>query len=189
MTATLADEMALWARLDTPGYDACRLARSAGGWALNGTAVFARQSVPTCLNYVVICDDRWRTIEGNVSGWSGARVINALFTRHSGASWTLNGERSDLVDDCVDLDFGFTPATNVLQIRRLALNVGERVDLTVAWWDVGEQLQKLPQSYERLTRDTYRYTAPTVGYEAVLEVNAHGFVRRYPRLWEEVNPR
>jgi hypothetical protein len=178
---------ALWTRLDTPGHDACRLARSAAGWMLAGTAVFAAQSAPACLHYSVVCDERWHTVEGEVSGWSGSNPISARFTKTHNGSWLMDGQRCDFLADCIDLDFGFTPATNLLQLRRLALDIGERADVDVAWFDVGEGLQRLPQTYERLSRDTYRYRAPSVGYEAELELNALGFVRKYPGLWEEVS--
>jgi uncharacterized protein len=42
----------------------------------------------------------------------------------------------------------------------------------------------LPQRYERRTSSTHWYEAPTVGYEALLELTPAGFIRRYPGLWE-----
>jgi hypothetical protein len=177
---------AFWKRLDESGHDACRVTRTGDGWQLAGTAVFAFQSLPSCVNYSVVCDERWQTIEGSVTGWSGADEITERFTRTASGSWTMNDRPCDLPDDCADLDFGFTPATNLLQIKRLALRVGERADVPVAWFDIGAGLQRLPQTYERLSADRYRYEAPSVGYAAELEVGTFGFVRTYPGLWQQI---
>ena len=180
------NETALWTRLGAPGHDACQLVRTGDGGLLSGSAVFAHESLPTCLHYSVLCDSGWRTIEGRVSGWSGPHAVTARITRAANGLWTMNGHSNDSLTDCRDLDFGFTPATNVLQLRRLALQIGERADVPVAWFDLRGELQRLPQTYERLSTNKYRYEAPTVGYKGELEVNAHGFVRSYPGLWQEV---
>jgi hypothetical protein len=94
------------------------------------------------------------------------------------------------VGHCLDLDFGFTPSTNLLQLRRLALAVGQGVDAPAAWLDVSTgALTVLLQRYERRSDTTYWYEAPGFSYAALLEVDPVGFVRRYPGLWEaEVIP-
>jgi hypothetical protein len=180
----------LWRRLDAPGHDVCRLTRHGAGWELSGTAVFAMQSVPTRVDYRVVVDAEWRTLHGSVSGWSGSTPIAAHFARTDGASWSMNGRLTDALADCVDLDFGFTPATNLLQLARLRLPIGERAEVPVAWFDLGsDELRRLPQTYRRLSDSKYAYEAPTVGYAAELEINASGFIRKYPGLWEEVESR
>ncbi len=86
---------------------------------------------------------------------------------------------------CLDLDLGFTPATNALQIRRVALAEGQAADVPVAWLDVSAgTLELLQQRYERRAGATYWYEAPRFSYAALLEVTAAGFVRLYPGLWE-----
>jgi hypothetical protein len=89
------------------------------------------------------------------------------------------------LDGCVDLDLGFTPATNLFQLRRVALQVGQAADVPVAWLDgfVGT-LDTLYQRYERRTAEAYWYEAPRFTYFALLQVNAFGFVEKYPNLWE-----
>jgi hypothetical protein len=183
----MSDLTALWTRLDTAGDDACRLNRDGTEWHLSGSAVFASDGLPTSLQYHLTCDSHWRTTDGAVSGWSGSRLIAARFSRTSGGTWTMNGHMIDSLAECVDLDFGFTPATNVVQLRRLSLAIGERVTVSVAWFDFETAaLQRLPQSYQRLSDDRYAYEAPSVGYAAELEVGSSGIVKRYPRLWEQV---
>jgi len=108
----------LWRRLDAPGHDACRLTRVAAGWRLEGSAVSLESGVPARLDYRVTCDRGWRSQRGQVRGWFGERAVVLTVVRDAGG-WTVNGERAAGLEDCVDLDFGFTPATNLLPIRRL----------------------------------------------------------------------
>ena len=46
------------------------------------------------------------------------------------------------------------------------------------------KLDVLLQRYERRSAFTYWYEAPRFKYAALLEVDAVGFARRYPGLWE-----
>jgi hypothetical protein len=176
---------ALWRRLDAPGHDACRLVRRPDGWTIEGTAVFRERSAATRVDYRVDCDGAWRTLRGDVRGWHGADPVHLEVERSASGAWTLGGRPQPRVEGLVDLDFGFTPATNLQQLRRVALAVGESADVTVAWLDVGSgELSELRQRYERRSETTYWYESPGAGYRALLELDAAGFVRRYPRLWE-----
>lgn len=173
----------LWRRLDVPGHDSCRLARSRAGWRLRGTAVFRHEAGPAHLRYDVRADREWRTREGRVDGWVGDLAVR-IRVRRLAAGWELNGVLSDACRECVDLDLGFTPATNVLQLRRLALAVGDAAEVRVAWLDVPSGgLEVLAQRYARRSPTAYWYEAPRFRYAAELEVTAAGVPRRYPGLW------
>ena len=184
MTSPVA---ALWRRLDAPGHDACRLEPTDDGWRLRGTAVFRHDGRPARLDYVVTCDGAWRTRAGTVDGWIGARAVALDVHRARDGTWRLNGVPVPGLDDCVDVDFGFTPATNALQLRRVALAPGAAAEVPVAWLDAADgTLTRLAQRYERQGDDdgtAYAYAAPRFAYRAVLEVDASGFVRHYPGLW------
>ena len=174
----------LWRRLDTPGHDACQLRSSTVGWQLDGTAVFRHDESPARLDYSLTCDRSWLTQQGHVSGWIGSRVIDLRVARDAGV-WTLNGEVIEGLGECLDLDLAFTPATNLVQLRRMALAEGDAADAPVAWLDASTgTLELLRQRYERRSETTYWYEAPRFGYAALLEVTPTGFVRRYPGLWE-----
>jgi hypothetical protein len=175
----------LWRRLDTPGHDACRLEGSDAGWELDGTAIFRHAGAPARLTYHVACDLAWRTQQGQVHGWLGMQSVEFTIMRTAGGVWTLNGQVVPGLESCIDLDLSFTPATNLLQIRRLALAEGQAAHAPAAWLDVpAGTLELLPQRYERRAEVTYWYEAPSVNYAALLEVTPTGFIRRYPGLWE-----
>jgi hypothetical protein len=177
---------ALWRRLDTPGFDACRLTSLDDGWRLHGNAVFKSEHGPTAVTYELECDREWLTRRGSVLGWSGAQSIDLQIVRWPPGEWMLNGNVVPL-HGCVDLDFGFTPATNLAQLRRVALDIGQSADVPVAWIDIGSNtLERVEQRYARRSGREYWYESPRYSYFAMLEINASGFVDRYPELWEAV---
>jgi uncharacterized protein len=175
-----------WRRLDMPGHDACRLDEATRDWRVDGTAVFRDQAGPAVLAYHVEGDAGWRTREARVRGWIGERSIDTAISR-MGKSWNLDGVVVSGLERCIDLDLGFTPATNLIPIRRLALEVGHAADVPAAWLDVATGVLKLlEQRYERRGETVYWYEAPAFGYTAELDVAPTGFVRRYPGLWESI---
>jgi hypothetical protein len=181
----MTDAHILWRRLDVAGHDACRLAPHDGGWRLEGTAAYLEEDQPACLSYRLDCDARWHTREGAVHGWIGERAIAWRIVRSADGTWTLNERPLEGLGGCVDLDLGLTPATNVSQLRRLALEVGQAADAPVAWLDVASgTLEVLHQRYERRAERTYWYEAPRFAYAALLEVHPSGFIEKYPTLWE-----
>lgn len=180
-----AATFALWRRLDVPGHDGCELAHEGEGWRLQGTAVFREGGALARLDYAVICGADWATRYGRVTGRLGERAVDLTIRRADAGEWTLDGVAIAGLEGCLDLDLGFTPATNALQLRRVALAKGETRDVPVAWLDVAAgTLSHLHQRYERRSESSYWYEAPRFEYTASLEVAANGFVRAYPGLWE-----
>lgn len=183
-------ESILWRRLDAPGHDACRVTRADAGWRLDGVAAFSHEGVSAGLAYTVQCDADWRTRQGDVRGWIGQQALEFQIVQSSSGAWTLNGQPAPHVGGCIDLDFGFTPATNLIQLRRVNLDVGQAAAVPVAWLDVGSgTLDRLQQRYERRTHEAYWYEAPRFGYADLLQVGANGFVEQYPTLWAAENTR
>jgi uncharacterized protein len=175
----------LWRRLETPGHDACRLERAEAAWSIEGTAVFRENDDAACLAYRVLCDDAWHTQRGEVQGWVGPHRVEFRIERTRAGVWTVNDTAVRGLEPYVDLDLAFTPATNLPQLRRVALAEGRAADVPVAWLDVATGvLSVLPQRYERRSNDTYWYEAPSVDYRGLLQVGPNGFITSYPRLWE-----
>ena len=175
----------LWRRLDTPGHDACRLEPRARGWSIEGAAVFRLDGTPAALTYRLACDPEWRTEHGRFRGWIGARAVDFRIERIARGEWRLDDVVVPGLESCVDLDLGFTPATNLTQLRRIGLAEGGAADVPVAWLDVSSgSLSELRQRYERRSATDYWYEAEAFDYRALLEVDPAGFVLRYPGLWE-----
>jgi hypothetical protein len=107
-----------------------------GDWRREGAAVFQHEGEAACLAYEVGGDAEWRTQKSVVPAWVGARPLDFRIARTPGGTWTFNGRTAHRLHGCVDLDFGFTPATNLFQLRRVALPVGQAAAVRVAWIDL-----------------------------------------------------
>jgi hypothetical protein len=176
----------LWRRLDRPGHESARLSESAAGIVLEGTAVFGESGQPCRLDYRVVCDRGWRTQSALVIGWLDRTRIDLDIAVDEARHWTLNRRRCPRVHGCEDLDLSFSPATNLLAIRRVGLVPGARAAVRAAWLRFPEpSLEPLDQTYERIADWQYRYESDGGVFTAVLDTNAAGFVTRYEGLWEE----
>jgi hypothetical protein len=178
----------LWRRLDVPGHDAASLRQAETGAELRGMAVFHDEGGPTALHYNVRCDNEWRTTEATVDGWCGARTVELRVRRTQAGSWTLNGVPCPAVAGCIDLDLSFTPATNLLPLRRLDLAVDQAAEVRSAWleWPAAV-LTPLIQHYARRSVAEYDYEADLPGtakFVGVLRVEPRGWVLDYAELWQ-----
>jgi hypothetical protein len=168
-----------------PGHEAARLDSDNGLWRLSGTAVFAYQRQSCRLDYGILCDASWRTSSARVAGWVGSDPIAIEIAADPDGRWRCNGADAARVSGCVDLDLNFSPATNLLPIRRLALAVGQEAVVRAAWLRFPSfQLEPLEQLYRRTADRTYRYESGGGRFTADLEVDAAGFVLRYAGVWE-----
>ena len=174
----------LWRRLDQPGHDSAWLIEGAAGSIIEGAAVFSHCGQPCRLDYRVVCDAGWRTRAARVRGWLGTTPVDVDVVVNGPREWMLNGRPCAEVFGCDDVDLSFSPATNVLPIRRLRPATGARLEVRAAWPLFPElELQPLDQTYERLGESQYRYTSHGGDFTAILETNAAGFVTYYPGLW------
>lgn len=186
-----ADSRIRWRRLDVPGREDARLERTAAGWRLSGAVAVLEDGVEARLRYAVECDALWRTRTARVAGEANGAPVRFVLAADGAGGWRSEGAaRADLAG-ALDVDLGFTPATNTLPIRRLALGVGGSAAVRTAWIRSPElRLEPLEQTYEREAERTYRYRARIDGetFEARLEVDAFGRVVRYEGLWEALLP-
>lgn len=180
----MSESTILWRRLDLPGHDAARVGRVPGGWRLEGLAAFASDAGPCALAYEVRLSARWRTRSARITGWAGTRAVRFRVAADAHGGWNLDGVPQPALDGCIDLDLAFTPATNLIPVRRLGLAVGESGSARAAWLRFPElALEPIDQSYERLTTGTYRYTTASGVFVRRLTVRADGFVVDYPGAW------
>lgn len=176
----------LWSRLDQEGMDACRIRLSTLGWVIEGTAVFGDDETAIAnLSYCLLCESDWGTREAEVHGWIGGHDWRLQLSRRPDGIWMANDRPVDLTGGLLDVDLGFTPASNTNAIRRLDLGIGEKAETTAVWLDTADWTVKpLTQTYERLSPMVYAYASPQHGYGAELRVDAFGIVLDYPGLWK-----
>jgi len=181
----VTNQSILWRRLDQPGHESCRLFFQETSWHLTGTAVFAHNEQPCRLGYLVVCDSKWQTVSARVAGWVGDETVEIELSVDPAHRWRINGMECPGVADCVDLDLNFSPSTNLLPIRRLALAIGQEAEVKAAWLRFPSfVLEPLEQVYRRIDVATYRYESAGGRFVTELQVNAAGFVTHYPRIWQ-----
>ena len=176
----------LWRGIDRAGHDYCSVFDERDRWLLSGVAVFVYEHQPCRLEYVVECDSAWTTLLAKVSGWVGEKRIDVEITTAPDHRWFLNGAEQPSVSGCIDVDLNFTPATNLLPVRRLNLPVGQEAHVSAAWLRFPDfELERLDQTYRRVTENTYRYESGGGEFVTELTVNHFGLVTRYPGFWEQ----
>lgn len=175
-----------WRALDRDGEDKCRLARLEHGWMLVGHARFRDATGWAALDYVIRTDADWRTTSADATGDHGGGAVAVKLIRGDDV-WTVNGTARPDLAGAEDVDFSFTPASNLMPLNRLP-EVG-RLETTAAWLRFpGPQITPLTQTYTRERGGLVRYAAHETGFETHLAVNAYGFVTSYPGLWEVAEP-
>ncbi|MBV8203135.1 MAG: putative glycolipid-binding domain-containing protein [Acidobacteria bacterium] len=177
----------IWRRLDVAGIEYFRLWESAAGPRLTGTVIFTHAGAPWRLKYAVACAPDWTSRGVHVALTRGAATRHVKLTSGDGQRWRLGAHEVPEVGGCQDVDLAFTPATNILPLRRLGLRVGESREMTAAWLRFPElTVEPLPQRYTRLDDRRVLYESRGGAFTAELEVDELGLVVSYPPLWERV---
>jgi uncharacterized protein len=172
----------VWQPLQWTGLEYCTLSEAANANALSGTVLLIEDGFPWRINYSVECTRDWLTSRALVHAESRDGHHHFDLRRNDAGGWVLNGTPVPDVDGCTDVDLAFTPATNTLPIRRLALAVGGRAGVEAAWLRWPEMtFETLEQSYERVDEERFRYRAGS--FEAILDVDDAGLMRTYEGLW------
>src|SRR5215470_9396232 len=165
----------VWKNLLLNGTDYCALWHTTEGWLLKGTVVgILEHSRPVLATYEVHCDEKWHTHRVQVERTIGSDVKTVSLIVESRGVWRSSGEELPDLHGCEDVDLALTPATNTLPIRRLSMPVGGTESVVAAWVKLPDlAVQRLPQRYTRLTKDTYRYESNT-GFSAKVAVDDLG---------------
>jgi uncharacterized protein len=177
----------VWQRTDRPGSEYFEVRATDDGWLLEGVVIVVELERPCVVRYSVVCDTSWRTRWVSVtSDLAGTFRKLELRANGEGRWWSGDKELAE-IRGCIDVDLGFTPATNTLPIRRLNLTTRQSGEATAAWVTLPElQIQPFPQRYERLGERQYRYSSRGGSFTADLDVDELGLVVRYPPAWERV---
>ncbi len=166
----------LWVKQDGPGNDACRFADAEGGYLIDGS------STDTDLNML-----RYR-IRARGDGTTRRVRIGSksrIFVRRApDDTWTLNGISAPTVTGAKDIDFGFSPSTFTLPIRRLKLDVGNEVEILVARLDLeNTRLNPIHLVIRHTAKNEYEWLETETGTTSHLSVDAQGIVQAHKGHW------
>jgi len=171
----------VWSALRWPGLEHVSISVRDGELSATGRGIAVLDGVPTHVAYALSTDragaTRWVDITASGPFPTRTRTLHADGQGH----WRDDAGSLPDLDGCLDVDISFTPCTNTLPIRRLALAAGEARDIDVAYLSVPRlTVSRARQRYRRLDRG-YRYES--AGFAADLTVDDTGVVLDYPNLW------
>jgi hypothetical protein len=153
-----------------------------GGCDARGEVAATLEGSRLTASYLVETDAAWRTrrVQVEVAGGGSLEIVS-----DGRGHWRrADGGGLPALDGCLDPDISMTPFTNTLAIRRLGLNVGEAVEIKVAYILVPElSLRAAPQRYTRLADRLWRFDGLDIDFTADLTVDESGFVVEYPGLF------
>jgi len=166
----------IWVRQDAPGTDACRFADAEGGYLIDGSSTDATGHF---LPYRIRARGDGTTRRARIGATS-----RIFLRRAPDDTWMLNGAPAPAVTGAKDIDFGFTPATFTLPIRRLKLGVGDEAEIMVARLDLEKQrLTPLHLVFRRTANTEYECLNGETGKTSHLSVDAQGIVQTHTGHW------
>lgn len=170
-----------WTSAALASAEDCVIHEQAAGVALSSSTTLPLDDGLGRIDYELKADARWRVLGATItiSGRSDRRIS----IERSGDGWTVDGALRPDLAACVDLDLGWTPATNILPLRRARLEVGTTLTTTAVWVRFPTfEVVPATQTYHRLDATAVRYRSAT--FAADLEVDTDGIVLRYgDDLW------
>ncbi len=165
----------MWMAEPPPGNDACRFALNSRSLLIEGSS---RKGTDMATRYRVRATLQGETRRCRIE----RRDRRILIEREADGHWSMDGVAVPGVEGALDVDLGFSPATNTLPIRRLGLAVGEEARIMAAWLDPSDwTLKPMAQTYRRTGELGWHFSSP--GVEVDLTVDGFGAVTRYPGHW------
>ncbi|MGD2059685.1 MAG: putative glycolipid-binding domain-containing protein [Acidimicrobiia bacterium] len=158
------------------------------GHLLSGTVVLPRRGFPATIRYEIAVDAEWETV-GAAVHYSGSDEERRIDVEVGNRVWWIDGKEQTDLTGCIDIDLGWTPATNTLAIRRAKLAVGARAEIQAAWLRFPElEFRRAEQTYSRQGESAWTYEAGE--FKAELTTGPLGIVVEYgPDVWATVASR
>lgn len=175
----------MWQPQTGAGAERAVIEATTDGFRIAGTALIVSNGAAHEIRYSVLTDRTWhtRTVGAHVQGPGADRRL-ALHADGSGA-WSVGDAPLMDLFGAIDVDLGWTPATNTLPIRRLGLEIGASEEVTVAWVAFPDhEVRRRRQRYERLSDEVYRFASDD--FQVELTVDDSGIVTDYPGGWRAV---
>jgi hypothetical protein len=174
----------LWTGREYHSMENCLVKRENNYTTITSTIIGYYQNKIYQVDYHIEANRQWETLLVEINCRHSDQVQQVKFERNSIGNWYSNGNEQPAFKGCVDVDISLTPFTNSLPINRLQLKQHEAQEITVIYFDLlTRQIKPATQKYTRLTNSTYRYENVPNDFEAVIEIDASGFVVDYPSLF------
>jgi uncharacterized protein len=151
--------------------------------ALSGRAEILFKGDSVDLTYRVDTRPDWSTSQAEVLIPEAGIAIEVA--ADGSGSWMINGQQRNDLDWCIDIDLGWTPATNTLPIRRTQATFNRGITVKAAWLQWPElAFTPVHQTYKKISDNRWRYEQGE--FSAELVTDPHGVVVTYgrdPAIW------
>jgi hypothetical protein len=155
------------------------------GYRFAGNTLIRHEGIRVEIDYVVEARPDWSTRSAKVD-------IPAVATHFEvevspDGRWVIDGAHRPDLEGCVDIDLGWTPATNSLPIRRLPFKSEIPVTTRVGWLKWSE-LVFMPAEQSYTKHVDGRWTYASGNFSADLVVDELGVAIDYgdPPIWRAV---
>jgi hypothetical protein len=182
---------AMWVSLDGRVFEHLRLGANKDGVMADGLIIHLDQTNSFRLRYRINCDSAWQVRRVEINRLDENSNTLVLHSNGKGDWTNAQGERIPQLNECRDIDIYYSPFTNTLAIRRLALRPGETGKIDVAFINVPDLKVSAVQQRYTLLRATpegglYRYESLASGFTTELPVDSDGLVIEYPRFFRRI---
>jgi uncharacterized protein len=172
-----------WRALAWPGWEHLEVRESAGGIDARGVIIGEFDGVRYGAAYRAALDSNWVVRSIRIERTDGETLT--LLSDGAGRWTDGDGRPLEALDGGIDIDLSGSPFTNTLPIRRHRFTTGKPEPFDMAWIPLSTLRPfRDGQVYTRLADGRFRYQAADRSFEQVIEVDADGFVVRYPTLFE-----
>lgn len=171
-----------WRSLTDGGAEYASLWRSGNGYSLEGMAIRFDEG-QWRLDYLILLNDAWFTREVVVRWFHAGDSGTLGLIRDDSGGWSRDGVPDDTLAGCTDVDFGFSPVTNLMPVRRLGSDAGATAEVHAAWLVFPDlEIRPARQTYTRKGAVTVLYESAS-GFTTEITVDESGFANDYPGLW------
>ncbi|HWV23904.1 MAG TPA: putative glycolipid-binding domain-containing protein [Thermomicrobiales bacterium] len=173
----------IWRSTGDPGFEHVRIDEGHPEWTVfDSMFVREHEGVVRRGGYTLIVDKAWRVLELRLMVEQAPGSMTALHIMASGDGRWVDANQNPIpaLDGCIDIDIRWSPLTNTLPIRRLALGEEER-EIRVAYVSLPDlDIRPVTQRYRRVDDATVRYWSESLPEGVLIAVDEDAFVVDYP---------
>lgn len=175
----------LWKGREYNSLENCLVTTTSSGNEINSTIIGEYKRNVYTLNYHLKTTANWLPFKLNFSSHINNDQFNFNLEKRENNIWFLNNTSTNNFHNCKYVDISVTPFTNTLPINNLQLLSNEEKQIDVIYIDIFQkELKPLKQFYKKLSTEEYLYQNIPNDFEAIIKIDADGFVIDYPYLFE-----
>ena len=177
----------LWQSISSPSLEYFSLVKKGDYFSLSGNMALLLADVPAKASYQVHCSKNWETRNANICFSTKDHQQSLIVEKDSNNTWLINHSENTAFKECIDIDIGITPSTNMLPIQRLKLWPGQSQVITAIWVRFPElTIQPARQQYTCMDKHSYLYESLSSSFKATIKIDDLGIPIDYEYGWKRL---